>query len=86
MSMFLWVVRHCESEGNVDAGVYLKTPNDQIGLSARGKEQAAKLGEILRSKCWCKVGGKPGDPDTVIKKVKAKTCNSPEPQSTSETQ
>lgn len=36
--------------------------------------------------CWCEVGGKPGDPDTVIKKVKAKTCNSPEPQSISETQ
>lgn len=47
--MFLWIIRHCESQGNVDISTYTKMSNMEIGLSERGVEQARKLGQIITS-------------------------------------
>ena len=42
------LVRHGESEGNVDESEYTRTPDSQVRLTARGHEQAESTGRELR--------------------------------------
>ncbi|EWT00781.1 phosphoglycerate mutase [Intrasporangium oryzae NRRL B-24470] len=42
------LVRHGESEGNVDDTVYERIPDHRVGLTPRGYEQARRTGEALR--------------------------------------
>lgn len=41
------LVRHGESEGNVDPAVYLKKGDSKLGLTERGWRQVARTGEFL---------------------------------------
>ncbi len=43
------LVRHAESEGNVDRSVYAKIPDYKLGLSPSGVEQAVQLGGRLKA-------------------------------------
>ena len=45
--MRIVLVRHGESEGNVDARIHATTADHAIGLSARGREQALEAGTRL---------------------------------------
>nr|XP_016442624.1 PREDICTED: phosphoglycerate mutase-like protein AT74 [Nicotiana tabacum] len=42
------LVRHGESEGNLDKNVYAITPDHRVQLTEKGKEQSKKAGEIIR--------------------------------------
>jgi hypothetical protein len=42
------LVRHGESIGNLDEGAYCHTPDSQISLTSRGREQAENLGHNLK--------------------------------------
>ncbi|MFY1679155.1 MULTISPECIES: histidine phosphatase family protein [unclassified Streptomyces] len=42
------LVRHGESTGNVDDSVYEKVPDHALGLTSRGRRQAAAAGDALR--------------------------------------
>lgn len=42
------LVRHGESEGNVDESVYTRVPDPKIGLTERGKAQAEECGERIK--------------------------------------
>eukprot|EP01018_Ginkgo_biloba_P028475 Gb_35726 [translate_table: standard] len=42
------LVRHGESEGNLDDSMYTRTPDHQIGLTAEGMEQAEECGKNIR--------------------------------------
>eukprot|EP00883_Tetradesmus_obliquus_P014502 jgi/Sobl393_1/7569/SZX72697.1 len=42
------LVRHAESQGNVDARIYSTTPDYEVPLSARGWEQAVACGDDIR--------------------------------------
>jgi 2,3-bisphosphoglycerate-dependent phosphoglycerate mutase len=44
----IYLVRHGESEGNVDKTTYLRKPDHAINLTPRGQEQAFKAGQFLR--------------------------------------
>jgi Histidine phosphatase superfamily (branch 1) len=44
----LVLVRHAESQGNLDAATYCHTPDYEVPLSARGWEQATAAGAALR--------------------------------------
>mmetsp|Transcript_16468 Transcript_16468/g.42212 ORF Transcript_16468/g.42212 Transcript_16468/m.42212 type:complete len:405 (+) Transcript_16468:314-1528(+) len=41
------LVRHGESEGNIDETVYMRKPDNQISITARGQEQAAEAGRKI---------------------------------------
>lgn len=43
------LLRHGESEANVDPTIFEHTPDHAIGLTARGKDQARQAGERLRA-------------------------------------
>ena len=43
------LVRHGESEGNVDESVYERVPDHRLNLTERGVEQAQHTGEVLRA-------------------------------------
>ena len=43
------LIRHGESEGNVDDSVYERVPDHALRLTARGRAQAAEAGERLRT-------------------------------------
>lgn len=43
------LIRHAESEGNIDKSIYNKKPDYTLELSENGKEQADKAGADLRS-------------------------------------
>ena len=43
------LVRHGESEGNVDDTVYERVPDHRLSLTDRGFEQARQTGEVLRT-------------------------------------
>lgn len=43
------LVRHGESEGNLDKNVYSRVPDHRVQLTEKGKEQAKKAGEQIRS-------------------------------------
>lgn len=43
------LLRHGESEANVDPTIFEHTPDHAIGLTARGKDQARTAGERLRT-------------------------------------
>jgi hypothetical protein len=43
------LVRHGESEGNVDESVYTRVPDPKIGLTKRGKVQAEECGQRIKS-------------------------------------
>ncbi|WP_404389176.1 histidine phosphatase family protein [Humibacillus xanthopallidus] len=43
------LVRHGESEGNVDETVYERVPDHRLSLTERGVEQARQTGEVLRT-------------------------------------
>lgn len=45
--MDIFLVRHGESEGNVDKDVHRRLPDHAIGLSERGRAQAKKAGDFL---------------------------------------
>jgi len=45
--MKLLIVRHGESEGNVDKSVYFKMPDWSVPLTEKGKEQAKKVGKVI---------------------------------------
>ena len=52
-------IRHGQSEGNVNEKLYASTPDNQMPLSALGKQQAAEAGQALRAQlgetpftCW----------------------------------
>jgi broad specificity phosphatase PhoE len=45
--MEIFLVRHGESEGNVDKDVHRRLPDHAINLSERGRAQAKKAGEFL---------------------------------------
>ncbi|XP_016488288.1 phosphoglycerate mutase-like protein AT74 [Nicotiana tabacum] len=42
------LVRHGESEGNVDKNIYAITPDHKVQLTEKGKEQSKKAGEMIR--------------------------------------
>ncbi|MCE5166293.1 hypothetical protein HAX54_016983, partial [Datura stramonium] len=42
------LVRHGESEGNVDKNVYATVPDHRVQLTEKGIEQAKKAGELIR--------------------------------------
>jgi len=42
------LVRHGESEGNLDESVYTRTPDAHISLTQRGKDQAIEAGKKLK--------------------------------------
>lgn len=42
------LIRHAESEGNVDTSVYAKIPDNQLKLTERGVSQATRAGEELK--------------------------------------
>lgn len=42
------LVRHGESEGNVDDSVYERVPDHRLSLTPKGFEQARQTGEVLR--------------------------------------
>lgn len=44
----IYLIRHGESEGNVDPTVYQRTADHAIALSERGQRQARAAGEALR--------------------------------------
>lgn len=46
--MKILLVRHAESESNVDLSVHSHTPDPAIRLSPKGYTQAIRLGEVLR--------------------------------------
>ena len=41
---FIYLIRHGESEGNVDNSVYTHTPDWKINLTKKGEEQATEAG------------------------------------------
>jgi broad specificity phosphatase PhoE/uncharacterized coiled-coil protein SlyX len=43
------LIRHAESEGNIDRNVYARTPDPLVPLTAHGREQARRAGLRLRS-------------------------------------
>lgn len=43
------LIRHGESEGNVDDTVYEREPDHALALTPRGQQQAAEAGIALRS-------------------------------------
>jgi broad specificity phosphatase PhoE len=43
----IYLVRHGESEGNIDEGIYKTIPDWQIGLTPKGKKQAVEARHIL---------------------------------------
>ena len=45
----LILVRHGQSQGNVNSKVYETTPDNQIHLTAKGFQQATKIGQVLHS-------------------------------------
>ena len=49
--MNILLVRHGESEANVDKTILLARPDHNIGLSEQGKRDAQRCGEFLKS--WC---------------------------------
>lgn len=44
----IYLIRHGESEGNVDKSIYSRCPDHAIPLSARGEQQARDAGSALR--------------------------------------
>lgn len=42
------LVRHGQSEGNVDEGVYTRVADPKIGLTKRGMEEAVECGRTIR--------------------------------------
>lgn len=48
--MIVYLVRHGQSEANLDREVYLRTFDHNIALTAKGKYQAKRAGERLRKK------------------------------------
>ncbi|MCC3775611.1 histidine phosphatase family protein [Streptomyces sp. UNOB3_S3] len=42
------LLRHGESEGNVDDTVYEREPDHALSLTAKGRDQAERAGELLR--------------------------------------
>ena len=49
--MKLYLIRHGESEANVDNTVYYSTPDHQINLTDKGVQQALEVGETLSLSC-----------------------------------
>jgi len=45
--MFIYLVRHGESQANFDKTLHLKLPDHEIALSSRGQEQAKEAGKNL---------------------------------------
>ena len=45
----IFLVRHGESEGNVDGTVYSRIPDHKISLTGKGRTQAVSAGEIIKS-------------------------------------
>lgn len=45
----IFLVRHGESQGNVDKGIYAHTPDWKVPLTEKGKEQAKETAEKLKS-------------------------------------
>jgi broad specificity phosphatase PhoE len=43
----IYLIRHGESEGNIDEGIYKTIPDWQIGLTSKGKKQAIEARHIL---------------------------------------
>lgn len=43
-----YLVRHCESLGNVDESVYFTTPDHEIGLSEEGRKHSIIVGQDLK--------------------------------------
>lgn len=43
------LVRHGESEGNMDESVYTRVPDPKIGLTDRGKTQAEECGQRIKA-------------------------------------
>ncbi|MBN2400905.1 MAG: histidine phosphatase family protein [Spirochaetes bacterium] len=46
----IFIIRHGESEANIDRNIYSKLHNYQIPLTELGKEQARECGRILKEK------------------------------------
>jgi broad specificity phosphatase PhoE len=44
---FIYLIRHGESEGNVDNSIYSHTPDWKINLTKKGEEQATEAGVKL---------------------------------------
>jgi hypothetical protein len=44
----LILIRHGESQGNLDSRIYSSTPDHAIGLTEKGREQAHHCGEELK--------------------------------------
>ena len=43
------LIRHAESEGNVDETMYMRKPDHRIELTEKGKRQAREAGEQLKN-------------------------------------
>ena len=46
----IFLVRHGESEGNIDRRLYLKNPDHRIKLTENGRQEATKAGKLIRTK------------------------------------
>ncbi|XP_047342495.1 phosphoglycerate mutase-like protein AT74H [Impatiens glandulifera] len=51
------LVRHGQSQGNVDEEVYTRVPDPKIGLTERGISEAEECGRRIRDMVACKDGG-----------------------------
>lgn len=45
----IYLIRHGQSQGNIDQAIYRETPDHAIGLSDLGVEQARAAGQALRN-------------------------------------
>jgi broad specificity phosphatase PhoE len=43
------LIRHAESEGNIDKSIYAHTPDYALGITQKGREQANEAGRQLRA-------------------------------------
>ena len=53
----IFLVRHAESEGNVDSASYCTVPDSQVPLTDRGHVQARSAGEKIKQYIETKTGG-----------------------------
>lgn len=60
------LIRHGESEGNSDPDYYAHTPDNQVPLTEKGREQSRRCGEELRNLLSCR--GREADAKTCIRR------------------
>ena len=48
--MAIYLVRHGQSEANVNSSILASIPDQRVHLTAQGKEQARKVGQLLNTR------------------------------------